>query len=44
VDAIQTSDPNYKELFPKVFMGLGKLEGKYKIKLKVNHSMCSLFP
>ncbi len=34
VDVIQTSEPNYKELFPKVFTGLGKLEGAYKIKLK----------
>lgn len=34
VDAIQTSEPNYKELFSKVFTGLGKLEGAYKIKLK----------
>ncbi|RXN35784.1 Transposon Ty3-G Gag-Pol poly [Labeo rohita] len=34
VDVIQTTEPNYKELFPKVFTGLGKLEGAYKIKLK----------
>ncbi len=34
VNIIQTSEPNYKDLFRKVFTCLGILEGAYKIKLK----------
>ena len=36
VQAITTAEVSYKEQYHRVFSGLGKLEGEYKIKLKEN--------
>lgn len=33
IAAVQASDEKFKKMFPKVFSGLGKLEGSYKIEL-----------